>query len=49
VINPEAEQLLRLEKLRRQIDARARASVMWFIAALVVACALGVLIGRFWR
>jgi len=46
---PEAEFMLRLEALRLEIDARARASVLWFIAALVVAFGLGVAIGRFWR
>jgi hypothetical protein len=49
-IGPKAELMMRLEALRRDIDARARASVLWFILALVVAFALGVAIGRFlWR
>jgi hypothetical protein len=39
-----------MEALRREIDARARASVLWFILALVVAFALGAVVGRFfWR
>ena len=45
----EPEILLRLEALRRDIDARARRAVLRFLAALAVAFALGVLIGRFWR
>jgi hypothetical protein len=46
---PEAEFMMRLEALRREIDARARASVLWFIAALVVAFGLGVTVGHLWR
>jgi hypothetical protein len=47
---PEAEFMLRMEALRREIDARARASVLWFILALVVAFTLGAVVGRFfWR
>jgi hypothetical protein len=50
VASPEAELLMRLEKLRREIDARARASVLWFILALVIAFGVGVAVGRFfWR
>jgi hypothetical protein len=48
-LNPEAEQLFRLEQLRRRINAEARASVLWLVAALVVAFALGYLAGRLWR
>jgi hypothetical protein len=36
---PEAALFLRIEKLRREIDARARASVLWLIAALALAFA----------
>jgi hypothetical protein len=48
-MNPEAEQLLRLEQLRRRINAEARASVLWLVVALGLAFGLGVLIGRVWR
>jgi hypothetical protein len=40
---------MRLEALRRDIDARARASVLWFIAALALAFGLGVAAGHYWR
>ncbi|MFZ0601086.1 MAG: hypothetical protein WAN05_06935 [Roseiarcus sp.] len=43
------EILLRLEALRRDIDSRARASVLWFIFPLAVAFGLGVAFGRFWK
>ena len=47
---PEAEQLLRLEQLRRRINAEARASVLWLVLALGVAFGLGAVVGRFfWR
>jgi hypothetical protein len=46
---PEAEFMMRLEALRREIDARARASVLWFIDALVVTFGLGVTVGHLWR
>jgi hypothetical protein len=39
VESPEAELVMRLEKLRREIDARARRSVLWLIAALALALA----------
>ena len=45
-INPEAEFMLRMEALRREIDARARVSVLQIVAALVIAFAAGVLVGR---
>jgi hypothetical protein len=45
----EPEILLRLEALRRDIDSRARASVMRVVVALVVAFVLGYLAGRYWR
>jgi hypothetical protein len=47
VTPPEAEQFLRIEKLRRQIDASARAFVLRLVLALVVAFGVGVLIGRY--
>jgi len=43
------EILLRLEALRRDLDARARAFVLRLVVALVVAFALGYLAGRYWR
>ena len=46
---PEAEFMLRLEQLRRDIDNRARRAALQFVAALVVAFALGWLAGRYWR
>jgi hypothetical protein len=46
---PEAEFMLRLEALRREIDARARASVLWFIAALALAFGLGAVVDHYWR
>ena len=48
-INPEAEFMLRMEALRREIDARARVSVLQIVAALAIAFAAGVLVGRGWR
>jgi hypothetical protein len=49
-VNPaEPKILLRLEALRRDIDSRARASVMRVVVALVVAFVLGWAIGRFSR
>ena len=45
---PDAE-LLKLERLRRQINAEARRSVMQIVFALGLVFGLGVLIGRFWR
>jgi hypothetical protein len=48
-VNPEAEQLFRLEQLRRRINAEARRSVLQIIAALALAFALGWALGRFWR
>jgi hypothetical protein len=49
-VNPaEPEILLRLEALRRDIDSRARASVMRVVVALGVAFVLGYLAGRYWR
>ena len=45
----EPEILLRLEALRRDIDARARRAVLQIVVALAVAFALGVAIGRVWR
>jgi hypothetical protein len=47
--SPEAELLMRLEKLRREIDARARASVLSLIAALALAFGLGWALGHLWR
>jgi hypothetical protein len=49
VINPETEQFLRLEELRRRIDLETRRFMMQFIAAIVLAFSLGVWVGRFWR
>jgi hypothetical protein len=50
VASPEQpETLLRLEALRRDIDSRARASVIRLVVALAVAFAAGWALGRFWR
>jgi hypothetical protein len=46
---PEVEQHLRIDRLRREVDAMARRSVWQMIAALVLAFSLGVLVGRLWR
>jgi|HubBroStandDraft_4_1064222.scaffolds.fasta_scaffold2737635_1 hypothetical protein len=48
-MNLEAEQLLRLEQLRRRINADARRSVMQLVGALVAAFLLGYLAGRYGR
>jgi hypothetical protein len=48
-MNPEAEQLLRLEQLRRRINADARRAVLQIVVALAVAFAAGVAIGKLWR
>jgi hypothetical protein len=40
--------LLKLERLRRQINREARASVLWIVAAIGAAFVLGYLLGR-WR
>jgi hypothetical protein len=49
VTPPEVEQHLRIDKLRREVDAMARRSVAWLVAACVAAFVLGVAIGRVWR
>jgi hypothetical protein len=41
--------LLKLERLRRQINREARAFTLQIVAALVVAFVLGYLAGRYWR
>jgi hypothetical protein len=46
---PEVEQLLRIDKLRREIDIMARRSVAWLAAALALAFGLGVATGHLWR
>lgn len=47
-MNPEADLVvLKLERLRRQINAEARRSVWQIILALALAFALGVLTGRY--
>lgn len=46
---PEAEFMLRLEQLRRQIDREARAYTLRLVVALVIAFGLGVAFGRFWK
>jgi hypothetical protein len=49
-VNPlEVEQLLRIDKLRREIDTMARRSVAWLAAALALAFGLGVATGHLWR
>jgi hypothetical protein len=45
---PEAEQFLRFEKLRRQIDHEARVFVLRLVLAIAIAFALGWALGR-WR
>jgi hypothetical protein len=40
---------VRLEALRRDIDARARAFVLRLVVALVVAFSAGFLLGKLWR
>jgi hypothetical protein len=47
MINPEAEQFLRLEELRRRIDRAARAFVLRL--ALVVAFGAGLALGKLRR
>jgi hypothetical protein len=47
-MNPEADLVvLKLERLRRQINAEARRSVLQIILALTVAFAFGFLAGRY--
>ena len=46
---PEVEQLVRIDKLRREIDIMARRSVAWLAAALALAFGLGVATGHLWR
>jgi hypothetical protein len=48
-MNPDAEQLLRLEQLRRRINADARRAVLQIVVALVFAFGAGVVIGKLWR
>jgi hypothetical protein len=48
-IGPEAELMLRLEQLRRRINADARRAVWQIVVALAVAFAAGVAIGKLWR
>jgi hypothetical protein len=43
------ETLLRLEALRRDIDARARAFVLRLVVALIVAFSGRFLLGKLWR
>jgi hypothetical protein len=43
------ETLLRLEALRRDINSRAGASVLWFIFALALAFVAGWAVARYWR
>jgi hypothetical protein len=45
----EVEAFYKIDKLRREIDAMARRSVMQIIGALVLAFVLGYLAGRLWR
>jgi hypothetical protein len=48
-VSPDPE-LLKLERLRRQINAEARRFVLQIVLALVVAFGLGAVVGRFfWR
>ena len=46
---PEAEQFLRIERLRRQIDREARAFVLRLVLALGATFVVGVLVGKLWR
>ena len=46
---PEAELMLRLEQLRRRINADARRSVLQIVAALALAFVVGYLVARVWR
>jgi hypothetical protein len=49
-VNPsEVEQLLRLDKLRREVDAMARRSVLQMVITIAVAFGLGATFGHFWR
>ena len=48
MINPEAEQFLRLEELRRRIDREARAFLLRLVLALVVAFGVGLALGKLW-
>jgi hypothetical protein len=49
MVTPETEQLLKLEELRRRIDAAARAFTLRLVFALALAFAFGCLVGRLWR
>jgi hypothetical protein len=46
---PEVEQALRIDRLRREVDAMARRSVWQMIAGIVLAFAAGYLVARVWR
>jgi hypothetical protein len=46
---PEVEAFLKIDKLRREVDAMARREVLQLVGALVVAFVLGYLAGRYWR
>jgi hypothetical protein len=46
---PEVEQALRIDRLRREVDAMARRSVWQMIAGIVLAFAAVYLVARVWR
>jgi hypothetical protein len=48
-VGPEAELMLRLEQLRRRINADARRSVLQLVGAIGIALVIGYLAGRYWR
>jgi len=49
VTPPEVEQFLKIDKLRREVDAMARALVLRLIGAIGIALAIGWALGRFSR
>jgi hypothetical protein len=49
VTPPEVEQALRIDRLRREVDAMARRAVWQMIAGIVLAFAAGYLVARVWR
>jgi hypothetical protein len=49
VTPPEVEQFLKIDKLRREVDATARRSVLQLVGAIGIALVIGYLAGRYWR